>query len=865
MELQDEIELRKNCSRKSEETKPLVPLQDEIERSEKSSQKSEETKPLVPDFILVCDKHESDVAKREEFLNKLKKKNFTIKTRDIKDKKLFYGVRAPSEIFQNYQCPLKNSDSGLQNHQTKKYVPITTRIRIVNFILQNPKISPEDSRAAASAAPVGSEREQQQSSDASTIQPAPVGSEREQQQSSDASTIQPAPVGSEREQQQSSDASTIQPDSRAAASAAPVGSERKQQQGSDASSTQPETLQKLIKAKVFEAAFPLHEQEGTIKNLKENWAQWRKILKQQPIKDIRSYFGEKVALYFAWLGWYTRMLFPAAVLGLLVFLYGIFHFDSSQVSKEICEANTTIMCPLCDQKCPFWQLSDTCTYAKVTHLFDNEGTILFAVLMALWATVFLELWKRKRAEVVSGWELYGWDEDEEELALQLINDPKYTLKLYQHSYIRSTILLLLVLLMITVLIGLAHAFVIYRVVATVLFTKSNFEFIREHASTVAVATGAVLHYITIIVMTKVNRRVALFLCELEKPRTFSERENIFTVKIFTFQFFTYFSSLIYIAFFLGRINGRPGNYVRVAGEWRLEECHPSGCITDLFIQMAIIMTLKQTLNNLEEYLIPWLRLRFRKLLANPKDKNEVDMEKGPEEQWLKNYQLNKVNVFSLFDEFLEMMIQYSFTTIFVAAFPLAPLMAFINNLFEIRLDAIKMVQLQRRIVPRKANDIGIWLQVLEAIGILAVIGNGLVIAITSDFIPRQVYKYTYSPCVLQNHTDINCLTGYINHSLSVFRVQDFEWQMKLPEKLPDFLRSEITECRYRDYRNSDDYNYSAQFWHVFAARLAFLILFEHVALCIKLIAAWYVPDVPQSVKNKHLQKKLENLTGVPGK
>lgn len=51
-------------------------------------------------------------------------------------------------------------------------------------------------------------------------------------------------------------------------------------------------------------------------------------------------------------------------------------------------------------------------------------------------------------------------------------------------------------------------------------------------------------------------------------------------------------------------------------------------------------------------------------------------------------------------------IQYSFTTIFVAAFPLAPLLAFCNNLFEIRLDAIKMMRLCRRMVPRKANDIG---------------------------------------------------------------------------------------------------------------------------------------------------------------
>lgn len=51
-------------------------------------------------------------------------------------------------------------------------------------------------------------------------------------------------------------------------------------------------------------------------------------------------------------------------------------------------------------------------------------------------------------------------------------------------------------------------------------------------------------------------------------------------------------------------------------------------------------------------------------------------------------------------------IQYSFTTIFVAAFPLAPLLALINNVIEIHMDAIKMMRLRRRMVPRKAKDIG---------------------------------------------------------------------------------------------------------------------------------------------------------------
>lgn len=36
----------------------------------------------------------------------------------------------------------------------------------------------------------------------------------------------------------------------------------------------------------------------------------------------RKYFGEKIGLYFAWLGVYTQMLIPASVVGVIVFLYG---------------------------------------------------------------------------------------------------------------------------------------------------------------------------------------------------------------------------------------------------------------------------------------------------------------------------------------------------------------------------------------------------------------------------------------------------------------------------------------------------------------------------------------------------------------
>jgi hypothetical protein len=67
--------------------------------------------------------------------------------------------------------------------------------------------------------------------------------------------------------------------------------------------------------------------------------------------------------------------------------------------------------------------------------------------------------------------------------------------------------------------------------------------------------------------------------------------------------------------------------------------------------------------------------------------------------------------------------QFGFVTLFVAAFPLAPLFALLHNIFEIRLDAWKLLVTMQKPMPATARDMGIWLPILEGMSRVAVLTN----------------------------------------------------------------------------------------------------------------------------------------------
>ncbi|KFM60702.1 Anoctamin-3, partial [Stegodyphus mimosarum] len=122
------------------------------------------------------------------------------------------------------------------------------------------------------------------------------------------------------------------------------------------------------------------------------------------------------------------------------------------------------------------------------------------------------------------------------------------------------------------------------------------------------------------------------------------------------------------------------------------------------------------------------------------------------------------------------------------------------------------------------------------------------IAYTSDFIPRLVYIFVTS----KDQT----LNGYINNSLSYFDPEDFTNDTR---PMNSSLNETGLMCRYQDYRNPPDdleeYELNMKYWHIFAARLSFVVVFEHLVFFITSILAYMIPDIPKSVQQKIMRKR----------
>ncbi|XP_049825597.1 anoctamin-5-like isoform X2 [Aethina tumida] len=625
-------------------------------------------------------------------------------------------------------------------------------------------------------------------------------------------------------------------------------------------------VKRLISEGVYKAAYPLHDgdlhTEGSKRNLLlREWAWTKNCIKFQPIDEIKEYFGVKFALYFAWLGFYTHMLIPASFVGILCLIYAVLTLKTDDISQDICNSDV-LMCPRCDKYCDYWKLSEGCTYAKIQHIIDNPSTIFFAIFMSFWATLYLELWKRYSAEITHKWGLTGFDLQAEpprpEYLSKLSNAKKKKLNVvtqlqepvvpFWRVKLPSIILSFTVaLLWICLALAVVFAIVLYRMsmFATEAFVKNKHTYQEYQTYLVYVVpiTTGLINLVCILVMNVIYDRLARWLTEIELQRTQTEYDDSLALKIYMFQFVNYYSSIFYIAFFKGKFVGYPAKYNRIFG-YRQEECNPGGCLMELTIQLTIIMIGNQALNAIIEMVFPLLMKMYSTFkvttgIAKGDSNEEIIISCN---QWTEDYKLSALESQSLFSEYLEMVLQYGFVTIFVTAFPLAPLFALINNVLEMRLDATKFIKYFRRPVPQRVSNIGVWFPIMAFIGRVSVVSNAFIIAFSSHFIPRLVYMLKVSA----DHTD----TGFLEHSLAYFNTSDF-----VPGNEPiESLYGNVTICRYAEYRNPPDHEMKYKrpliYWHILAARLAFIVVYQNLVSFVITAVEWTIPDVSRKLNDK---------------
>ncbi|OXU19847.1 hypothetical protein TSAR_010383, partial [Trichomalopsis sarcophagae] len=470
-------------------------------------------------------------------------------------------------------------------------------------------------------------------------------------------------------------------------------------------------IPKCLSSGIISQVFPLHELPA-LEKLQRTWV--RAFLSPQPLDDISRYFGVKITMYFAWLGHYTTALIVPAAVGVI---YWVGIIGRNQAVEDV-------------------------------------AYVLFSVFNVIWATVYLETWKRRGAELA-----YRWGTLDQRDDLLVEPRPLFTGTLeispvtgrLEPTYPRWKR-------------NVFRYFVSVPIVAICLF----FVFIVMILSfqiqdwwdrrLEAAGYGFWLSYVpkvllavVIALMDEAYFKVAVWLNDMENYRLDTEYENHLIYKVALFQFVNSFLSLFYIAFY-------------IQDQERLKE------------QLAALLIARQVIGNLKESAVPYLieQLRLARLSFElfgalspsearsppgevPSEEKEAAETNNEEDKEHKAKQPRNVSQAELesslyrvghptnsllsdvafkydgaFSEHLEMLSQLGYVCLFSSAFPLAAFAALLGNLLELRGDAFKLCFVLQRPFGRRVSNIGTWQNAMEAMGLVAILVNCALIGLSGQ-------------------------------------------------------------------------------------------------------------------------------------
>jgi len=138
---------------------------------------------------------------------------------------------------------------------------------------------------------------------------------------------------------------------------------------------------------------------------------------------------------------------------------------------------------------------------------------------------------------------------------------------------------------------------------------------------------------------------------------------------------------------------------------------------ELRIQLLTLFLTAIVIQNTLEVGIPLLCQKIKKDKAEKAAREQGIVKSEVEKQTEKDRYENTI------DDMSELIIQFGYVTLFVMAFPITPLLAIVNNVLEMKVDATNLVATSQRPDPNGAFGLGSWNGVLGFFSIVAVATN----------------------------------------------------------------------------------------------------------------------------------------------
>ncbi|XP_024533727.1 anoctamin-like protein Os01g0706700 [Selaginella moellendorffii] len=432
-----------------------------------------------------------------------------------------------------------------------------------------------------------------------------------------------------------------------------------------------ENILAVLKAsEVVKDVFVLHD-ETTRNELLKGWAMNFKGLTSQPVDAIHAYFGAKVAIYFAFLGMYTQWLVIPSIVAAFF-------------------------------------------YYKESRPWGTALPVVLSVMTVVWSVLFLQFWKRKNAALLTRWGVSldrseGPEEAENIDFAAVTNEGGIQAgrihemdinKLQKQAFQKKEWLE-----------QLKSARNNAIVIVGIIFVQLPFELAYAHMNKMA-SYEVLRYFLTVIyllgiqVFTNLGGKIAVKLTKTEHYGSKEAESDGLIYKVFGIYFMQSYIGLFYHALF-----------------------HRDFIVLRHFLVQRLIIA--QIMSNISENVVPWFSYLYAKHKATKHDeehkKSDDKKIRSPvEEEYLKPEYSSSVGddlEDGLFDDFLELALQFGMVTMFACSFPLVFVFALINNLVEIRSDAIKLLLMFRRPRPREAASIGAWLQIFQYMGVVAICTN----------------------------------------------------------------------------------------------------------------------------------------------